>query len=552
MSSRTELRIVAMSQLRRIFLTLAVAALALPAATYAQLRDVVAKEVSVGRDEATLHLEFSNGDALEISFDDGTVLLDGEAIGSFEPGGELDAAWRDLLSRAVALDDGPLSRMLDDWTVPADLAAELADIAQEIDQALEDALGESSVRVASDGGATSVTVNGGSLAEVLIRSLGRMGALEEALSGIDGDLRIHIDEDVVIPEGTVVRGTVVAIGGVTRVDGEIDGDLVVVAGDVELGEDSRVTGELRLAEARVVRNEGEVGRVVDVVEEQEDSESELRDRIREELERELRGEVREEVRREIRSEMRQGEESFSLLAPFRPVARAVGGVAEKLVAILLLALFGAGVLAFAGDNVDVIAETARRSPGRSAMVGFAGTILLLPVWILGTVALAVSIIFIPVAIAWLPLFPLAACLAALIGYLAVARNAGEWLADSQYPWTGWIRKSNSWVTMLGGLVGLMFAFIAANVVSIAPFLGFLSGLLVFAGVVITVIAVHVGFGAVLLTRAGRRRESWSAYDPDAAWEEAMNVDIDVELDPTPSRTKDDGATRPEGEEEEER
>jgi hypothetical protein len=125
-------------------------------------------------------------------------------------------------------------------------------------------------------------------------------------------------------------------------------------------------------------------------------------------------------------------------------------------------------------------------------------------------------------------------LAALIGYLAVARNTGEWLADSEYPWTGWIRKSNSWVTMLGGLIGLMFAFVAANVVSIAPFLGVLSGLLVVAGGIITFIAVQIGFGAVLLTRAGRRREAWGPQDPDAAWEAAMNVDVDIDVDPAPT------------------
>ena len=35
----------------------------------------------------------------------------------------------------------------------------------------------------------------------------------------------------------------------------------------------------------------------------------------------------------------------------------------------------------------------------------------------------------------------------------------------------------------------------------------------------------IGFGAVLLTRAGRRREYYP-YDADAAWEEAMQVDVD--------------------------
>ncbi len=281
------------------------------------------------------------------------------------------------------------------------------------------------------------------------------------------------------------------------------------------------------------------GGLVDVREDERAFESALRDSLRGEIEREVRDNLRNELRQLGRGE----DDGLSIMAPFRPVARAVGGIFEKLVTILFLALLGAAALAFAGDNLDVIAETARRSPRRSAMVGFAGTILLLPVWILGAVALAVSIIFIPVAIAWLPLFPLAACLAALVGYLAVARNAGEWLADSNYPWTGWIRKSNGLIAMVGGLVGLMSAFIAAHVLSVAPVLRLFSGLLVFAGTVITVLAVEVGFGAVLLTRAGRRREQWSTYDPDAAWEAAMSSDVDIDdaMDPSPRQG---GGSRP--------
>ncbi len=161
------------------------------------------------------------------------------------------------------------------------------------------------------------------------------------------------------------------------------------------------------------------------------------------------------------------------------------------------------------------------------MVGLAGTFLLLPAWVLGAVALAVSIIGIPVAIAWLPLFPLAAVLAGVLGYLAVARNTGEWLADSGYRWTGWIRKSNPLLTVIGGLVGLMALFVAANLLSIVPFFGFVQGLVAFAASVVTFVAVQIGFGAVLLTRAGRRREYWAGgYSADEAWEAAMNVDVD--------------------------
>jgi hypothetical protein len=112
----------------------------------------------------------------------------------------------------------------------------------------------------------------------------------------------------------------------------------------------------------------------------------------------------------------------------------------------------------------------------------------------------------------------------------VARNAGEWLADSGFPWTGWIRKSNPIFTLVGGLLGLSAAFLVGHLISIAPFLGFLSGLLFAIGVIITVLAAQIGFGAVILTRAGRRREYHGAYDADAAWEAAMNVDVGADSD----------------------
>lgn len=517
-----------MLPLRKSALALGLAALLLPAAALAQTREVVSKEVSVGRSEATLRLGFADDGSLEISFENGSVLVNGEVVGSFEPGGALEAEWRELLGHAVALDDGPLAEMLADWTVPAELAGSLADVAQEVDRALESALRD--VQVEVDAPAGTVSVSGAderSLVQLLLGSVGRLGALEDALRGIDSNIQVHVDEDVDVAAGSVVEGSIVMLEGALTVEGEIRGDVVVVGGSLDLREGSLVTGQIRVADARIVRNEGSVGGgVVDVMEEERDLEAELR----EELRREIRDEVRSDLRNEIRGIARGDDDhSFSIMAPFRPILRGVGNVAEKLFTVLVLGLIGAAVLAFAGDNLDVIAETARRSPGRSAMVGVAGTFLLIPAWVLGAIALAVSIIGIPVMIAWLPIFPLAAVAAALVGYLAVARNAGEWLAEREYPWTGWIRKSNAWMTMVGGLIGLMLAFIAANVVSMAPFLDFFSGLLTAAGVVITIVAIQIGFGAVLLTRAGRRREYAPQYDPDAAWEAAMNVDVDVDL-----------------------
>jgi hypothetical protein len=291
---------------------------------------------------------------------------------------------------------------------------------------------------------------------------------------------------------------------------------VVVDGTLDLLEGSVVRGDVRLVDAEVDREGGVVeGEVREVDAASAEIGEEIRDRVRKEMRDELRAEL----------EAKNGGGS-ALFNPVRRVLGGVGGVLQGLVAIFILGLIGLGAVAFAPQNLDTVADTARRAPGRAAMVGLAGAFLLIPVWVLGFVALLVTIVGIPVAIAWIPVFPLAAVAGALLGYVAVARNVGEWLADSGYPWTDWIRKSNSMTTITGGLVGLMAFFLAAHVLGIVPFFGFLKGLLISVGVMATVAASLIGFGAVLLTRAGRRPE-YAPRDLDDAWERVVDEDIDV-------------------------
>jgi cytoskeletal protein CcmA (bactofilin family) len=515
---------------RHADLALGLLALVLPASAQAQqsaqVRTVVSKEVSVGRTESALRLELDGGQDLTITFDDGSVLLNDESVGSFVAGGALDVAWRELLAQAVALDDGPLASALVDWTVPPALTGDAAVVAGAIDRALEGALTGTPAQV--NAAEPSVTLGDARSLVRLLLDRDRLELLDDALDGVDDGARVEIGADVVIGADETVEGDLVVIEGDARIEGEVDGDVVMVGGALELLEGSVVEGSVRLADARLLRNLGEIeGDVVEVR-----NEAPALGEVREDIRREVVDELRAEIRQELREEIRGGAER-SMLGPFRSVASAVGGVLENLVTILILGLVGAAVIAFGGDKVDVIAETVRRAPGRSAAVGAAGTILLIPVWVLGFVALVVSIVGIPVAIAWLPLFPIAACLAALVGYLSVARNAGEWLADSDLPWTQWIRKSNSLITITGGLLALMVLFVAANIVSVAPFLGFLRGLLAVAGFVVTVAALQIGFGAVILTRGGRRRDyarDAGRYSADEAWEAAMKVEVDDVVD----------------------
>lgn len=508
------------------------AALAAPALD-AQERVVVGKEVAVGRSEAALRVEFGDGDDFEVALRDGSVFVDDNTIGAYSPGDELDAAFRSLLGDAVALENGPLSVMLEDWSPPASLSGDRMDLARQIDQALERALSPRAAEARdrrSDG--PNVIISSGDeadLVRVLLGQAGRLQSLQRALEGLsEQSLAIHVQEDVRVGPGETVDGTLVVVQGDAIVEGRVTGDVIVVDGRLEVLDGGEVGGGIRLVDARLVREEGRVGGTVVNVGEDDDAdvrvdvrEDEIRDRIREELRAELRNEIRREVRHDDRGA------SGALSRPFRATARAIGGVLQNLLVVLLLGAIGVAVSAFAGENLDVVAETARRAPGRAAVVGVAGSFLLVPVWVLGTVALAVSIVGIPVVIAWVPLFPVAALAAAVLGFLAVARNMGEWLADSDYRYTDWIRRANPVYTIFGGLLGLMSLFLVANALHVVPFVGALRGLLTAAGVILLVLVSQIGFGAVLLTRAGRRPEYYP-MDPEEAWRRAVDVDIDIE------------------------
>ena len=106
----------------------------------AQERDVVSSQVEVSNSEASLLLEFTGGDRLALSFADGVATLDGEALGSFEPGDEADRAWRDLLRNILVLSDGPLARELVEWTPDRGLAEPTLALLDRVDRALADAV----------------------------------------------------------------------------------------------------------------------------------------------------------------------------------------------------------------------------------------------------------------------------------------------------------------------------------------------------------------------------------------------------------------------------
>jgi hypothetical protein len=262
-----------------------------------------------------------------------------------------------------------------------------------------------------------------------------------------------------------------------------------------------------------------------------------------------------DIRRELLSAVedeRSSRRKPSFLSPFRNVGIALAGLMENLVSFLVLAVLGILAVHFARENLEIVATTARRAPARSALVGMAGGFLLIPVYLLGMAALTISIIGIPVLIVWVPLFPIAAGLAALLGYLAVAKNVGEWVAEQRYRGLEWIRGSNAFYTVLAGVGALMIPCIASNLVRILG-IGLLKGLLAFLGSIVTLVVVSIGLGAVLLTRGGRIRPYAAYYEfEDGAWtEEAYPSSEEETAPPTEDEEGSSGSgDDPAGEEEE--
>ncbi len=213
--------------------------------------------------------------------------------------------------------------------------------------------------------------------------------------------------------------------------------------------------------------------------------------------------------------------------PFRHVIRGFEGLFS--LSVLYAVLFGIAfaTIFFGGRRfIEGVADTARTATTRSLLVGLAATFLVIPAYILGMIALAISIVGILALPVWLLLFPVAAALAVLLGYISVAHAAGEALSERRFYATDWFRRGNSYYFLLTGLGLLLVLFAAGNIVGMAgPWLGFLRGLLIAVASVITWAALSIGLGAVLLSRAGTRpmrRRGDAEAEPDI-YAEATNV-----------------------------
>ncbi|GMR12457.1 MAG: hypothetical protein BMS9Abin29_0646 [Gemmatimonadota bacterium] len=510
------------NRLTPAFLAITLTAL-LPAAASGQVRRVVSNQLAISEREASIHLEFADQGRLDIEFRDGRIFVGDAVVGTYDRRDELDIAWRKLLGEVATLDDGALARALEAWEPPSSLAGNAVDVALLLDGVLEGTLLPPAVD--SGLGEREVDEISASHESNLLKLLSRssiLPALTEALGDLQEEgIKIYVEQDVVIGAGDRVIGPLVLVDGSLTVEGRIDGDVVVTQGSVRLDEGGLITGELRLVDARLYSDGGVIeGRVVSVESDQDQPE------------RSIRGEIRAGSRDRVGNTggHTRGDRT-GVSAFFGNITHGLAEVFEDLVQLFLLAAGSLLVVFFWKDRLNVIADAVRRTPIRAGMVGMAGAFLFLPAWILGSIALVVSIVGILALPFWVLLFPVVAAVAVGIGYLAVARNVGEWLADQRFSRIDRVQATNTLYAVVAGIVALaVFSVLGHLLGMFGPILRVLQTLVAAVGAVVTICALLVGFGAVLMTRGGRQPESYGGHDPfdDDIWTPEVEVEVEME------------------------
>ena len=280
-----------------------------------------------------------------------------------------------------------------------------------------------------------------------------------------------------IPAGTAVTGTVVARGPVV-VAGQVNGSVVSLAGDVTVLRGGVVTGDALSVGGQVVA-EGVV-----------------------------QGEMRS---------MSSLPTLFAVTAPAliarTPFQRTMDGARTVAATFGVLLIVAIGVLLFAGPNLDEVVDTLELRFGRAFWVGLLGQVLLLPALVVLVIALALTLIgvlLIPFAIV---AYGVAVAGLLTLGFLAVARLVG-----------GSVKRDGDATPRARALtalaIGVAVFFVLWMVAALLTWSPLAATVVRAAALAMTWVAVTLGFGAALLSRAGTHRRVAAGARPVelASWQ----------------------------------
>jgi hypothetical protein len=281
---------------------------------------------------------------------------------------------------------------------------------------------------------------------------------------------VRIGGSVTVARDEMVDDDVVVIGGSANIDGQVDGDVVVVGGSAVLGPNADIRNDLTVVGGTLSRDPSAT----------------------------IGGRVQEVGIAGIPFGEWSGRRAWSGWNPvdgFRPVVRFMGTVSR----VALLMLLAGLVMFVARAPVEQIAERAAAEPVKSWVVGFLAEILFVPMLVITTVVLAISIIGIPLLLL-IPIAVVAAMVLFLVGFTGVAYYIGRLLRERIEP-----LRSKPYAATFAGIVLILSPLLLARVVGLASpgQLGIFVGILVAIGVVVEYLAWTTGLGAAALARFGR-------------------------------------------------
>jgi len=289
---------------------------------------------------------------------------------------------------------------------------------------------------------------------------------------------------------------VVVLGGSVTVDGRVDGDAVVVGGRLEVNgtvdQNAAVIGG-----SMVLGPKSDIGGDVSVV----------------------GGALHREPGAHIGGKIEQVERGWHLAPLISPGAWSPGWHAERhgwspwsdigelfwaLGTLILCGLLIAVVIAVARRSVENISYRIGREPIKAGLVGLLVAVLWMPVFIVVSALLVISIIGIPIFVILLLGFIFigvpALLVIGLIGYATVSHRTGLWLGER----FGW-HLDNPFAAAFVGLVGLNVLVLIGRLLSVfgGP-VDFFAAMFLFVGWAVQLIACCVGYGAVFLHLWDRR------------------------------------------------
>jgi hypothetical protein len=284
---------------------------------------------------------------------------------------------------------------------------------------------------------------------------------------------VRIGGDVEVGADELITGDVVAIGGNASVDGEVTGDVVAIGGNLELGPDANVAGDVVVVGGRLQRDPGA----------------------------RVRGQVQEVGFGNIPFPRGIGRDVLDEF-PRVPFGRSFGSVFALLSTVTRIAILGilvSIVLLFGRGYVEQIGVRAAEEPLKAGLVGLLIQLLSVPVLVATIVVMVVTIIGIPLLVL-IPFALVAFALLFLIGFTAVVYDVGR-LAASRFGWQG----QNPYLVAFAGIVMVLLPVVIGRLIGFGGALvSPITWTLLLLGFLAEYVAWTVGLGAVALVRFDRR------------------------------------------------